>query len=124
MTNIPTNELSTQLKNLFNPGKTKKQMVLKKEYMKTPKIEPGENVCVFDGYKNPSLKVNLIPKKTHKKKTVNEKSAVQGQVEQEIKIERQHVLDAIIVRIMKARKQWQHNPLMQEVMKQVNLFKP
>lgn len=39
-------------------------------------------------------------------------------------MERAYVLEAMIVRIMKARKVWQHTPLIQEVMKQVTLFKP
>jgi len=41
-----------------------------------------------------------------------------------VKLERAYVLEAMIVRIMKARKQWQHNPLLQEVIRQVSLFKP
>jgi hypothetical protein len=113
-------ELTTQMKYLCNP----KQKVLLKFKDKSPKFEPTEEIKVNDAFKNPSLKLNFIPKKTHKKKTVSEKSDVQSAVEQEIKIERQHVLDAIIVRIMKARKTESHQPLIQEVMKQVTLFKP
>lgn len=119
-TNIPMTELQTQLKDLFNP----KQMMLKKDDSKTPKIRPDENVKFNEEFKNPSLKINYVPKKTHVKATGDEKTAVGQQVEDEIRMERAFVLEAMLVRIMKARKTWQHNPLLQEVMKQVTLFKP
>ncbi len=119
-TNLSVKELTIQLKYLCNP----KQRILNKTKLKDPKFTPDEAITVNPGFKNASLKLNFIPKKTHKKKTATEKSEVQTAVEQEIKIERQHVLDAIIVRIMKARKTEQHNPLIQECMKQVTLFKP
>ena len=108
------------MKYLCNP----KQKVLLKKKDKSPKFEPAEEIKINPAFKNPSLKLNFIPKKTHKKKTVTEKSEVQAQVEQETKIERQHVLDAVIVRIMKARKTENHQPLIQECMKQVTNFKP
>jgi len=87
-------------------------------------FKESEEIRVNQAFKNPALKVSLVPKKTHKKKTTTEKGEVQLQVEQETKMERQHVLDAIIVRIMKARRTETHTLLIQEVMKQVNLFKP
>jgi len=39
-------------------------------------------------------------------------------------IERKHVVDAAIVRIMKARKTLDHNTLLEEVFRQCNLFRP
>jgi cullin 3 len=39
-------------------------------------------------------------------------------------VERKHVVDAAIVRVMKARKQLDHNTLLEEVFKQCTLFKP
>lgn len=42
----------------------------------------------------------------------------------EAPLERKHVVDATIVRVMKARKRLDHNSLMEEVFKQCTLFKP
>uniref|UniRef100_A0A0G4IB85 Cullin family profile domain-containing protein n=1 Tax=Chromera velia CCMP2878 TaxID=1169474 RepID=A0A0G4IB85_9ALVE len=42
----------------------------------------------------------------------------------EVHMERKHVIDAIVVRIMKSRKQLQHNALLDEVFRQCQLFKP
>lgn len=118
--NLQKKELELQLKYLCNP----KQRILNKQDLKKPVFKETEEIRINTAFKNAALKVNLVPKKTHKKKTANEKGEVQLQVEQETKMERQHVLDAIIVRIMKARKTETHTLLIQEVMKQVNLFKP
>lgn len=45
-------------------------------------------------------------------------------VREEVETDRKHVVDAAIVRIMKARKAASHNNLTMEVMQQVKLFKP
>jgi len=45
-------------------------------------------------------------------------------VEEELKLERGFTLEAMIVRIMKARKNENHNNLVAEVIWQVTLFKP
>merc|ERR1712070_845095 len=42
----------------------------------------------------------------------------------EAPLERKHVVDAAIVRVMKARKRLDHNSLMEEVFRQCTLFKP
>lgn len=42
----------------------------------------------------------------------------------EAPVERKHVVDAAIVRIMKARKKLEHNALLEEVFRQCTLFKP
>lgn len=112
-TNLTKKEIDIQLKYLCNP----KQRVLNKQDLKKPVFKESEEIKVNMAFKNPALRVNLVPKKTHKKKTATEKGEVQLQVEQETKMERQHVLDAIIVRIMKARKTETHTLLLQEVMK-------
>lgn len=119
-TNLPMKELEIQMKYLCNP----KMKCLKKGNAKTPKITEAETIQINEAFKNPSLKVNFVPKKTHKKKTVDEKGAIETQVEQEIKMERQFVLEAIIVRIMKARKTERHEALIAEVIRQVSLFSP
>lgn len=70
--NLSTKELTVQMKYLCNP----KQKVLLKKKDKSPKFEPAEEIKINPAFKNPSLKLNFIPKKTHKKKTVTEKSEV------------------------------------------------
>lgn len=49
---------------------------------------------------------------------------MEKQVEKELELERGFTLEAMIVRIMKARKTENHNNLTAEVIRQVNLFKP
>ena len=120
MTNLPLRELQFQLKNLFHP----KQRVLVKSNMKTPALKSDEKVKVNDNFKSPSLKLNFVPKMSHKKKNVDDVNEVTGGVDQEIKMERQHQLDAGIVRIMKGHKTETHTVLMQEVMRQINMFRP
>lgn len=39
-------------------------------------------------------------------------------------MERKHVIDAAIVRIMKSRNRLEHNALLEEVFRQCTLFKP
>lgn len=118
-TNIPKKELMSQLKMLCNPGKSRKAMVLKKGNMKSPKFIEDEEIKIFAEYKNPGLKVNFVPKRSHQKSEV----PIEDE-DPKLKIDRMNNLQAIVVRIMKARKTWQHNPLIQEVIKQVILFRP
>lgn len=42
--------------------------------------------------------------------------------DKEIKIERQNIIDAVVVRIMKARKAEKHNELLVDVTKQISIF--
>lgn len=105
--NLSEKDLAFNLKDLFNP----KQMVLKKDNFKTPKITPEENVRVNEDFKNPSLKINFIPKKSIVKENANDQTELGKSVDEEIRQERAFVLEAMIVKIMKARKTWQHTPL-------------
>lgn len=92
-----------------------------------PKVKhckPNEKIHVNPKFKSKILSINFVPKKTHKKRDPNAVSESQEQILQEIKIERQHVLDALVVRIMKARKKEQHQSLMTQVINEVKLFKP
>jgi hypothetical protein len=42
----------------------------------------------------------------------------------EIRMERQNIIDAVIVRVMKARKTEKHLQLMEDCIKQINIFMP
>jgi hypothetical protein len=57
-----------------------------------------------------------VPTQSHKKKTT-EKTEAEKMDDKEIRIERQNIIDAVIVRIMKARKTEKHNQLLEDVMR-------
>lgn len=42
----------------------------------------------------------------------------------DVDIERRNIIDAVVVRIMKARKTEKHNQLLEDVMRQITLFLP
>ena len=120
LTLLPEQELARQLKELCNP----KARIINKENLKVPKFESNEKLSVNVEFQNKLIKLSYIPKSSHKKKEVGEKTDINNKVDEEIKSERGMVIDAMIVRIMKARKKELHVELMNEVMKQVSLFKP
>jgi len=55
---------------------------------------------------------------------IKKEEKAQETVVAEAPVERKHVIDAAIVRIMKSRKQLDHNQLLDEVFRQCTLFKP
>jgi cullin 3 len=79
-------------------------------------IEDDTRFAVNLDFTNEKMKVvvGLIKK---------EEKAEQIQVA-ETPVERKHVIDAAVVRIMKSRKKLDHNSLLEEVYKQCTLFKP
>ena len=93
---IPEAELNNSLVYLCNP----KQKILDKENMKKPQFVSTEKVSVNEGFSNNNLRVNFVPTQTHKKKTT-EKTETEKVDDKEIRIERQNIIDAVIVRIMK-----------------------
>lgn len=77
------------------------------------KLTPNSEIRLFKEYNNKRLKVNLMaPLKIDVKL---EEDKVQTSIEQG----RQHEVEAAIVRIMKSRKQLDHQILLSEVMRQV-----
>lgn len=76
--------------------------------MKRPQFVEGEKISIVSTFANPNVKVNFIPTQTHKKK-VAEKNDNEKIDDKEIRLERQNIIDAVIVRIMKARKSDKHN---------------
>lgn len=69
---------------------------------------------MFLNFANPNLKVNFIPAQTHKKK---EAVDPKPNVDPDIEIERRNIIDAVVVRIMKARKTEKHNQLLEDVLR-------
>lgn len=95
------------MKDLFNP----KQTVLKKDNSKSPKITPEENVKLNEEFKNSSLRINFVPKRSVIKANSNDKTDDEKRIMEETNLERKFILEACLVRIMKARKSYQHTPL-------------
>lgn len=116
MTQIQDGELNPALIFMCNP----KVKLLLKGNPKTPEFKPTETLKANPDFANPSIKVNLIPVPS-KKQTV-EKAEEAKSDDKEIKMERQNITDATIVRIMKARKQENHNDLLIEVTRQIQNF--
>jgi cullin 3 len=117
LTNIPEGEISPALVYLCNP----KQKILDKENMKKPEFVPEEKLKVTGNFVNANVKVTFTPAVTHKKKTT-EKDEGEKVDDEDIRKERQNIIDAVVVRIMKARKTEKHIQLMEDVIKQISIF--
>lgn len=104
---------------LCNP----KMKILDKENMKKPQFAPNEKISVCEKFQNPNTRVMYVPTQTHKKKAgdTKEDEKIKND-DKEIRQERQNIIDAVIVRIMKARKTDKHNSLMEDVIRQITIF--
>lgn len=80
------------------------------------KLEDSTKLSVNSKFTNDKIKISVALIKEREK--VEETKAVEAPVE------RKHVVDAAIVRIMKTRKRLDHNSLLVEVAKQCTLFRP
>jgi hypothetical protein len=98
-TNLEQNFLHQQMMFLFNP----KLRLLAKENTKVPKCTPTEKIEVNAAFANPNLKCSFIPQQNHKKTKVSSEDQKQAREadDKEIKLERQNIIDAVVVRIMK-----------------------
>jgi hypothetical protein len=54
-------------------------------------------------FTNSNIRCNFIPVQSHKKKSGVEQQKTESNDEKEIKLERQNILDAVVVRIMKVK---------------------
>lgn len=97
MTNISDKDkdLSTALMYLCNP----RLKILDKENMKKPEFAPTEKLKVTETFTNPNIKVTFIPPVRQEVEKKSDKPDP----------ERKNIIDAVIVRIMKARKTEKHN---------------
>lgn len=68
--------------------------------MKTPKFEKDEKCTINLEFSNQNQKCNFVPVKTTKR-TTEGKTESEVQDDKEIRMERQNIIDATIVRIMK-----------------------
>jgi len=110
-TNIPADECRRQV---LSMTVSKHKILLRDGSSKD--IEDGTKLEVNTEFTNDKIKVvvGLIKK---------EEKVAEKEVD-EAPVERRHVIDSAIVRIMKSRKKLDHNSLMEEVIRQCTLFKP
>lgn len=80
------------------------------------KLEDSTKLSVNEGFTNDKIKVVVS--------LIKEKEKAAETAVAEAPLERKHVVDAAIVRIMKSRKKLEHNQLLDEVFRQCTLFKP
>ena len=68
------------------------------------------------------MKVNYVPVPPRKIRDPVDPN--KPNVDQDIDIERRNIIDAVVVRIMKARKTEKHNLLLEDIMRQITIFMP
>ncbi|KAL9125220.1 MAG: hypothetical protein Q9217_005538 [Psora testacea] len=112
-TNIPMNDLTRNLQSLSVAPKTR---ILRKEPM-SKDIEPTDRFSFNENYYSPynKVKVNVVAS-GNRVEGVEERS----ETEKKNDDERQGVIDAALVRIMKQRKESTHMLLIQEVIQQLS----
>lgn len=113
-TKIPKEECKRQV--LSMTVSRNKILLLTKDGAPTKELEDDTRIETNHSFTHEKIKVivSLIKK--------DEKAAETAVAE--APVERKHVIDAAIVRIMKARKRLDHNSLLDEVFRQCMLFKP
>ncbi len=101
-------DLSSSLMYLCNP----RQKILDKDNFKKPEFTPTEKMRPTATFSNPNIKVSFIPpQRVEIEKKVDKPDS-----------ERKNIIDAVVVRIMKARKTEKHNQLIEDVIKQISIF--
>ena len=81
-----------------------------------------EKIWVNPKFTSNSIRLSLIPQKTVKKKTV-EPTAEESAAQKQINKERQFVVQANAVKIMKAKKSYRYMDLLTEVIRNITMFK-
>lgn len=120
-TGLSDQDLKSSMMKLCHP----KLGIIIKANPKKPVFLPDEKLVINEKYANNSIRVNFIPVVTsiqlvegagQSGKSINE-------LDLEVAKERSMVIDAVIVRIMKARKVETNQVLIEEVIRQIKLFK-
>ena len=117
-TQVPKDSFVAGMMQLCNP----KVMVLKKAIKKPDFSKMDEAITLNPAFKSNSIKNNLIPKKVTKKTTsgqTEEEKKEQARVEKE----RTFVVQAHIVKVMKANKQHRFQNVLTDVIRNITLFK-
>ena len=104
-TNISESDLKEALKYMCNP----KMRIVEKGNAKVPDFTPQEICKIFTAFKNPNVRVNFIPAPVEKVDLTKTGPGGTGAAANPLTEERKNIMDAVIVRIMKARKTEKHN---------------
>eukprot|EP00826_Nyctotherus_ovalis_P057530 TRINITY_DN7873_c0_g8_i2.p1 TRINITY_DN7873_c0_g8~~TRINITY_DN7873_c0_g8_i2.p1 ORF type:complete len:299 (-),score=113.48 TRINITY_DN7873_c0_g8_i2:137-1033(-) len=119
-TKLPAGILGQQMFNLANPRMGK---LLVKENIKTPVFNKDEKIKLNNDFTFGSLKLILLPQLVKTKIEVEPNKKYEEEVKNITK-QRETVLQATIMKIMKRRKEEKHNDLIAEVIKMIRSFKP
>jgi len=95
-----------------------------KERPKKPVFDPNEKIMVNVKFDNNNIRLNLVPQPSAQRMAAEGAGTGKSSsdVDAEVTKERGMIIDAVCVRIMKARKVEKHNDLLQTIIKQVNMF--
>lgn len=109
----------------FKPAMMKlcepKVQVLSKE-IKKPVFEKTEKIKVNPKFAQNNIRLNLIPQKIVKKKTT-EATAEETAAFKQVAKERQFVVQAHIVKVMKSQKTYSFQLLLTDVIRNISMFK-
>ena len=91
-----------------------------------PKFEdPNEQIFINMKFQSNTFKKNFIPKLTAEQMVKDKsKNSVMGSVDETVTVQRQHVIDSVAVRHMKALKTAAMNELISRIIEDIRLFKP
>ena len=112
-------DLKTCLMKLCNP---KFKLLIYKN--KKPEFKPEEDIELNLEFSNNNKRIPFMPSQSPQQiasQGIDGKS--HKEIEEDVLKQQQFVIQANIVRVMKARKTYSHNELMQEVINQSKLFK-
>ena len=116
---VKAEELKAVLMKLCNP---KLKLLIYKN--KKPEFKPEEDLELNMEFSNNNKRIPFVPQPTPQQIAV---SGIDGKSHKEIEEDQlkqqQFVIQANIVRVMKARKTYKHNDLLQEVIAQCRMFK-
>ena len=119
MSGISEGDFREAMLKLCNP----KMKVLLKENAKVPKFGPGEKITVNLSFENNNIRLNVVPVlKTEKIMEGAGGNKSLAEIDNEVLKERGLVIDAMLVRVMKARKKEKYNQLVNEVIRNIKLF--
>jgi Cullin family/Cullin protein neddylation domain len=113
ITGLSDNTLKSNLIPFFNP---KSRLFTKPSSGKT--INDTDLITLNLDFNSATLRVSFIPKKVKKAEVANKED------DKAVENERKYILDSVIVRIAKGRRQIKHQELITEVIRQVDHFKP